>query len=1424
MNSSTGFFARLLGRTAGTSGALPRSFETLEPRQMMYANGDSSQPVHQCLTEQADNLFMDQFGWSYLTQSGASGYLQQGAHDEDVPDSSPRGHFWQDSAGHVRTLAGGLQDSIFGHVFESAPARAIRYFGNLPAAPSLSDTTTLVQIGWVAHLIEDMTVPAHVLNDWHLPGDADPYHDWVDGVEFRDSRGMLDFGPIASFNSNDPTRRMNYYSAGSIDSGTLRLPSDITTPIAAGGDAANRLVGLMYENAEIADNYDSGDVDGEGPILHDHAGYNAWSRSELDSMARVLVPQAVRSTAEWFRVFFSDPRINADDPVVGFVKLTSKDEARPQTLPNTTVYLDAIATDEGKGNAGVGKDSFEYEFRRRRIDGSGGWSAWAAAMGAAVGPGRHVDDGSTVVQGQSSFAGKHSATNEYTFEAESGYIYSFRAKARDGGGRQGTSEEYFVRVGAGATVVEVIDRSGSMRGAPLDAAKNAARLFADLLQPHDRIGVVAFDDTASIVYSLGDIDDARTAVDAAKSAISSIVDGGSTAIGEGIFQADSMLDSYAGEPGRAIILLSDGQNNAGRDPLSVIHQYVEQGIRIYTIGFGAGADGATLSGIASATGGQYYYAASTGDLQQIYTAILGPLSGQRSLSNQSLAISPGQTRTQSISVPGGRTATFGVNWGGSDLDLTLIDPSGRTIAPTPVTALAEDFTNLAAWTPQGPWAVVNDSVLGGACVTESPSGRYANSMNATLTSTNRIDVPAGVAPALVLRHRYDFESNYDYADVEVSADGSAWTRVARFTGTRAAAREDRVALGGYAGQSVFVRLKATSDSSVTGDGWLIDSISVSASTLPDGVEYITAPTYELFRVANPQPGSWTMSVRAVDVPHADYPFNAYAYNDTRPPLPPRASIADVSIAEGAAGTRLATFTVSLNSSWNAPVSVRYATQDLTAAAGRDYDPTQGVLTIPAGQRSGTFTVPVRGDLLQESAETFAVGISDPTNCTIADGSAVATILNQSVRTTPFGGKTKATYTDAAGKTVTATLSNGSASLVFLDNQTTPFAIRVDSSSASSTLSIASKAPTSLGLITSSTALGALSAKTVSFTSGLFLGGGVKTIVAANIGSVVTLGPAATTVITADVLNDAQVSSSAATTSITARSWTGDRSVLSALALGAIKIAGDCTADITATRGAKSLAIKGSLVNATISISGAIGSFSAGAFRGSSIAISGVIKSLKAGDVNASALQLWNSGPTALTFANVTDLDLASNAQIKSLAVTSWHTGGARDRIVAPSIGTVSSKGDFEASLAVSGAVGSVAAKGSIRHADWRIGGDVKSIAAARIDDTRVFVAVAPDFTILPDSAQQFVSGRGTIGAISCTVGSVDTLISAPTIGTLKLGRLSAAQSGRILGVAARSVKSVAAVQVSGAKVALASLNNPAQSRAIDSLTLRLIPG
>ena len=59
-----------------------------------------------------------------------------------------------------------------------------------------------------------------------------------------------------------------------------------------------------------------------------------------------------------------------------------------------------------------------------------------------------------------------------------------------------------------------------------------------------------------------------------------------------------------------------------------------------------------------------------------------------------------------------------------------------------------------------------------------------------------------------------------------------------------------------------------------------------------------------------------------------------------------------------------------------------ANSDYGAASDSDGG-TPGVLTIPAGQLTGTITVPVTGDLLDELNETFFVNLSAPTNATIA---------------------------------------------------------------------------------------------------------------------------------------------------------------------------------------------------------------------------------------------------------------------------------------------------------------------------------------------------------------------------------------------------------------------------------------------------------
>jgi aryl-phospho-beta-D-glucosidase BglC (GH1 family) len=122
-------------------------------------------------------------------------------------------------------------------------------------------------------------------------------------------------------------------------------------------------------------------------------------------------------------------------------------------------------------------------------------------------------------------------------------------------------------------------------------------------------------------------------------------------------------------------------------------------------------------------------------------------------------------------------------------------------------------------------------------------------------------------------------------------------------------------------------------------------------------------------------------------------------DDTRPTL----SIADASIAEGNAGTKLLNLTVTLSKPAAGAVTVRYATADDTASAGSDYTAKSGTLSFAAGETSKTIQVVVRGDTLVEGNEAFAVRLSNPTGATIADGAAMATITNDDAAPPLAGG-------------------------------------------------------------------------------------------------------------------------------------------------------------------------------------------------------------------------------------------------------------------------------------------------------------------------------------------------------------------------------------------------------------------------------------
>lgn len=159
-----------------------------------------------------------------------------------------------------------------------------------------------------------------------------------------------------------------------------------------------------------------------------------------------------------------------------------------------------------------------------------------------------------------------------------------------------------------ATLQIVLDRSGSMTGDRLEGAKQALLALVDRLDPHDNLGIVAFDDTVTIVVSAGPLADKPSV----KLAIAGITDGGSTDLSAGYLRGLQEARRVAGPAGATLLLISDGHANAGvTDPLQLGKVAIEaqqHRITSSTLGFGLGYDEALLSALAQGGGGTELFA------------------------------------------------------------------------------------------------------------------------------------------------------------------------------------------------------------------------------------------------------------------------------------------------------------------------------------------------------------------------------------------------------------------------------------------------------------------------------------------------------------------------------------------------------------------------------------------------------------------------------------------------------------------------------------------------------------------------------------------------------------------------------------------------------------------------------------------------
>lgn len=196
-----------------------------------------------------------------------------------------------------------------------------------------------------------------------------------------------------------------------------------------------------------------------------------------------------------------------------------------------------------------------------------------------------------------------------------------------------------------ATVMLVMDVSLSMeatdvRPSRLQAAQDAAILFAQGLTPGINLGLVSFAGTATVMQQ------PTTERQPVIAAIQNLKLAQSTATGEGIFAALTSIQGFSavvggvdGPPPARVVLMSDGKQTvpddlyAPRGAFTAAQEAKKEGVPVSTISFGTdhGAvvidgkevpvdvDDGSLQEVARLSGGDFYRAGSAEQLKQVYS-------------------------------------------------------------------------------------------------------------------------------------------------------------------------------------------------------------------------------------------------------------------------------------------------------------------------------------------------------------------------------------------------------------------------------------------------------------------------------------------------------------------------------------------------------------------------------------------------------------------------------------------------------------------------------------------------------------------------------------------------------------------------------------------------------------------------------------
>ncbi|MCC6699262.1 MAG: VWA domain-containing protein, partial [Candidatus Hydrogenedentes bacterium] len=173
-------------------------------------------------------------------------------------------------------------------------------------------------------------------------------------------------------------------------------------------------------------------------------------------------------------------------------------------------------------------------------------------------------------------------------------------------------------------VAIVVDRSGSMQGEKIYAAREAAKMAVDRLRPDDIVSIVAYQSTVEVLLP------ATRASDTASihQAIDRITANGSTALFAGVSKGAGEVRKFLDKTRvNRIILLSDGLANVGPSSPGELEDLGRslgsEGIAVTTLGLGLDYNEDLMTRLAQRSDGNHMFVENTTDLAKAYSIEFG---------------------------------------------------------------------------------------------------------------------------------------------------------------------------------------------------------------------------------------------------------------------------------------------------------------------------------------------------------------------------------------------------------------------------------------------------------------------------------------------------------------------------------------------------------------------------------------------------------------------------------------------------------------------------------------------------------------------------------------------------------------------------------------------------------------------------------